>query len=252
MLNETGNTDNQWSHERLVSGVLSELLNPRSGMNRLGDIYERLLGRIQHYSTHVQTLGGNWLLDRLKVNIGPGQSEYLITDACFAYALLVETHPDSLPWRAIPARVEIVNLEDLTRTYGGERIAAYGNQTGTTATVPRAVAFWVENQQTYMRTCAMPASDVTLQVFFEPTTTLAFNPKEAPNFLPAFWELLKLSTAYRSLPLFRADYEPSAYLELSGRLAADVGQAEALLDRYATNDHNETAGPMRAWGQQRR
>lgn len=245
-------SNNQYSHERLLAGVLSELLNPASGMNHIADIYERMLGRIQHYSTFVQTLGGNWLLDRTRLSIGPGKVQYEITDANFAQALLIETHPNDLPQMARPARIECVGLEDL-HNYSNERIQAFfGSNSATVPTVPRAVATWVEQGQTFLRVCAEPLTPISLQIFFEPATTFQLNPKAVPNFLPQFFELLQMATALRVLPLFKKEMDAETYAELTGSLRAHVSESEMLLRQYASNDHNETSGHMRGWGANRR
>lgn len=237
-----------YSLERLVADVSVKLANPKGFANVLGNVYQELLGRLEHYAAYVQTFGGNWLVARTEFDLRPGRDEYDVQDSDFARPLWCETVPPPQPGYS-PARIDVVSLDDLQR-WGAQEISAYGQMgiSGTPA-VPRCVAFWLEEGEPRLRFNAVARQAVRVRMFYEPAIPLNFNPAAKPQFLPNFYELLRVATALECLPLF--DFDDRQYARLTQKLQPALARSEALLEKYAMNDHEETAGPIRGWGEER-
>ena len=245
----------EYSLERLVADVSVKLGSPKGFANKVGFVYQELLGRLEHYATFVQTFGGNWLLARTELNLYPGRDEYDVQESDFARPLWCETVPpvQTAFARYTPARIDVVSLDDLQR-WDTQEVGAYGNfgqNVGDAGAVmaPRCVAFWLEDGEPKLRFNVSPRHVLKVRVFYEPAIPLLFNPSERPKFLPNFFELLRNATALECLPLF--DFDDRQYERLSQKLQPALARSEALLEKYAMNDHEETAGPIRGWGEGR-
>jgi len=249
-------TEFQYTLERLASDVYDHLGNPKGGANKLGSVYQRLLGRIEYYSTYVQAFGGNWILSRAELTLQQGKLEYDVAEPDFSRPLLCEVVPPSQPGLTPyePVTVDIVNLEDLNRLGPAESVSlsgSFGNSLGDVGgqVTPRAVAFWVEDGAQKLRFNASPRSGIKVRFFYKPAVAANFDPQAEPEFLRQFFEMLSIATALRCLALF--DFDDRTYSRLQSDLTLTLSKHEELLSRYIANDHEETAGPIRGYGGQR-
>lgn len=259
------NLQSAYTLERIAADIFDALGNPKGGPNLIGSIYQRLLGRLNHYSTLVETFGGNWIVARYSFNLVEGKDEYAVTEPNFTRPLCCETAPQSAQnvgggGYYLPMPIDVVNLEDLAR-YGAREyssLGVYGEIVGDLVggrTVPRAVAYYQDNsggQNIPTLRFSCPArSDARLRMFYRPSVLTDFDPAIEPQFLRSFLELLVNATAQRALPLFVKEMDPVEYAALKEDLKMIVEKDEALLVRYIANDHVEVAGPIRGWGQNR-
>jgi len=247
--------ETNYSLERLASDVFDHLGNPKGGANKLASIYQRLMGRIEYYSIYVQAFGGNWILSRYELTLQQNKLEYDVTEPDFSRPLICELVPQQgsvTPFE--PLTIEIVPLEDLNRVGSDSAVAlsnSFGNSLGDVGgqIAPRAVAFWVEDGAQKLRFNTSPKAGTKVRFFYKPAIAANFDPQGKPNFLDQFFEMLSVATALRCLTLF--DFDDRTYTRLQTDLTQTLSKYEELLSRYIANDHDEVAGPIRGWAENR-
>ena len=221
----------------LLSGIRNYLRFPPEMVLGDGTILDRLLDKLDFYTSELNLTDQNWLLEKFPLPVSANEGTYTITPGDWGRPILCETVDDTDP-QYIRREVPIVDFQDRDRFYSGPNTALQRPV--------QCISFYQKGGAIRVDLTPIPSTSGAYQIWYEPSRIIPTALTSTPLRLECFANLVKVDTALSCLP--DCNYDDTRYSRIKEALDRDFSLYMNQFQIYKTQDRQEQLSDGRCWG----